>query len=878
MNIRKKGAGIAFTATLLASLIATVAAPFASASVAVTSAGTIPIGGSSSGTASFTFTENLAACFNLIALPAAGPELQVVIKDSAAASTVHFSGTPVVTAPGSLGATAALAATGTTNDTLNVNFAGSDALNIEQVTISGLTITADTGAATGAISASLTAASNERGCVITGGTFPGDVGTTTATGTVHSGIGAGTTSVIVDVTSSCLFATTGAPVGNLTFTNENKAVGAASLLGVPAVGEQTLTIAATANAHGAGEALSQTVVNCNPSAIGSPGTVAAALTVSSTGATQILPGENNNLAGSVTVSDSPNGTNTLLNGESLTFTISSPASGVVFSVAPPVSYFSDVAGPGTCSLSVDRHTCTVSGLTDGAGVLGSVTIGPVTLDVDSTVPLGTAVKVTVSAAPAVALNGNGVTIAFVGRVIVGTAAQPTVYIGFNDQSTGQISFTESGAGFFVAGVGGNNTFAICPETGEAFTRAPWAVVVTGDLKFLSGLTGASQVKGTLKVDQDGETCAYWTVYSASTVASTIEVRGSADDTNPLPTGANNGPRINVPKSGFGATPGSTQMELLVGTLGTGLPGCTVGVLCDAGFSQVVSNAIRAFKNNITVTAASQPRCDKGATDCLGGNVTVTETQNGQFKAGDLVSVRILPRSTTQRQDVILKTGNTNDLPIVTANTAATGFAVTPVGVNCPPSAILGVIVCQFTFSITQQAFGPGLGSFTISNIHYITAADALNGPIFLEIMNTPGAGQPLDVVVSNALIGAAPAQTTISNSVGTGIDQGAHFVSGTGSALPVTTAKGETRYATWKFHMDPSAVGESLDVQWSTRNADGSWTAFAHKTTVKVDGSGNAYFHWKDFAKGTKVRVRAVFAGNATHGPATSAGRFALFT
>ena len=32
------------------------------------------------------------------------------------------------------------------------------------------------------------------------------------------------------------------------------------------------------------------------------------------------------------------------------------------------------------------------------------------------------------------------------------------------------------AGFFVSGVGGNNTFALCLESGELFTRAPWAVV------------------------------------------------------------------------------------------------------------------------------------------------------------------------------------------------------------------------------------------------------------------------------------------------------------------------------------------------------------------------------------------------------------------
>ena len=78
--------------------------------------------------------------------------------------------------------------------------------------------------------------------------------------------------------------------------------------------------------------------------------------------------------------------------------------------------------------------------------------------------------------------------------------------------------------------------------------------------------------------------------------------------------------------------------------------------------------------------------------------------------------------------------------------------------------------------------------------------------------------------------------------------------------------------------MNPSLSGERIQVWWSTRNADGTWTAFALKTSVKVNGVGVAYFHWKDFPAGTKVRVRGFFAGNASHAAATSLARFALFT
>ena len=149
MNIRKKAGGMLFSATLLSALVATVAAPLALASVSVTSAGAVPKGGTSAGTAAFTFTENSAACFSTVAQPTA---LVVTILDNAAAATVTFSGTPVVTSPGSLGpATASIS-----GNTLTVAFLGSDTINIEQVTVSGLSIKATTAAASGAIGATLT--------------------------------------------------------------------------------------------------------------------------------------------------------------------------------------------------------------------------------------------------------------------------------------------------------------------------------------------------------------------------------------------------------------------------------------------------------------------------------------------------------------------------------------------------------------------------------------------------------------------------------------------------------------------------------------------------------------------------------------------------
>ena len=89
------------------------------------------------------------------------------MTDSASASSVHFSGTPALSAPGSLGATVALGPSGTS---FTVSITASDPINIEPITVSGLRIAADAGAALGAIQASL------------GGTLAGAVSSTAILG------------------------------------------------------------------------------------------------------------------------------------------------------------------------------------------------------------------------------------------------------------------------------------------------------------------------------------------------------------------------------------------------------------------------------------------------------------------------------------------------------------------------------------------------------------------------------------------------------------------------------------------------------------------------------------------------------------------------
>jgi hypothetical protein len=434
-----------------------------------------------------------------------------------------------------------------------------------------------------------------------------------------------------------------------------------------------------------------------------------------------------------------------------------------------------------------------------------------------------------------------------------------VFIGKNDQQTGTIAMTEAAVGFFTAGPGPTNFFAICYTTGESFTREPWAVVKAGsDLTLTSGLVGVTQVKGTLFVF-NGNACAFWQVFHASTTApATIYIVGSADGTTPLdPTGANNGPRINVAP---GLAPGSSQAALLVGPSSSTL----------VAF-QFLSNAIRAFQNSVTVTASSQPRCDPGSTDCLAGNLVVTETQNGQLKPGMVITVNVLPRATTQRNDVLLQTTSTNQTPIATANTAASGLLVTPVGVTCTPSAVLGIVVCNFAVTVTQQSFGPPFGTITFSNIHYVVAADAVNGPVNVDVTGVPapgGQGQTFDSVVSNAIIGAAPVVITTKTSAASAIGKTNNSVLFTVGTKIITVNPSSNNIATIRIKVDPALIGKSVAIEFATKTGS-TWSSFTKLTTRVIGSDGYAYYYastknpqWLSF--------RGFFPGDATHGSSRS--------
>ena len=254
-NTTRRAASFGLAATLLATFSAAIAAVPALASTSVTSAGSMLPGSTSAGTAAFTLTEN-----SINGFPPAGGTLIVTISDSAGAPTVHFSGAPILSAPGSLRATVALGSAGTS---FIVTTGGADNYNVEQITVSGLRISADVGAATGPIKAAMS------GSLVAGVLSL----TETASGILQTSVGSGPTAgVVVNVSSPCGFAPTGGLNVGVRFSDtvDPRAITLATPL---AAGQQTLTIDVGVSMHVAGTMITQTVADCLGTILGSPGTV-----------------------------------------------------------------------------------------------------------------------------------------------------------------------------------------------------------------------------------------------------------------------------------------------------------------------------------------------------------------------------------------------------------------------------------------------------------------------------------------------------------------------------------------------------------------------------------------------------------------------------
>jgi len=823
LSIKRKLGGVGLSATLLASLFATAAAPFASAAVTVTGVGSVPRGGTSAGPATFVLTEQSAAA---LATNAAG-SIQIALTDSAASTTtVTFTGTPSASGPGSLGTLSASAS----GNTLTISWTNTDPLNVESITVTGLSIQASTTAALGAITATLGGATGNASVAAfqAGGT---------ASGVLAAGVAIGGTSATVNVTTTgCAFVNTGSgspAAGSFAFAAGAAGTSAESLAGTasalpapPAAQQQTLTITTAGgftSIHNAGDVVTQTNACAPNGVLTSPGSVVDSLIYNAPAAvTSIFPGENNQAVANLTATERTAGF--LSVGTTVTFTIST--AGVTFSNAPTISATNGLVF-GSVTLSADRKSASAT-VTTASGAPSTLTLSNIRYDVASTVPSGTSVSVTL------ALSGSKVVIptsrsnAQVGRIFNATAAPlPNVNIGQNAQATGLISITEVGAGSFTAGSGPNNVFEICLDgTGSFTSPGPWARVsggtAAGNLILREGATASPDniVQGTPDPSNPG--CFYWTVWTASTAASTIQIGNESFTSGPL---------VNVNNN---VAPGPLNANLTAGSLGA----LTLQVQLPI--------ANRVFASQVRVTAASQPIMAPGATNALAGNILVEETGNGQLKLGQTICVEVVPNQQTNVLNDVFLTGlTTADLPVATG---ANGIVVSAVSMS--PNTCSGLVGLpgtafeSFQFTILQQST-TGNGRVTISNIHYNVLNDAASGPVQVNVwgVNVGGASIDFQRVVSNAQIGN-PVAGTAATRIG---------VTQVGAFTTATKVVRRGNYVTYRFDFGTAAAGDPVQI-WAATKTGNDWSAFAVVTTRIANSSGVVYYYirqssavWKSY-------------------------------
>jgi len=902
LNKFRKAISVGMSAALLASLFTVIAASSALAAITVSGVGTISQGATSSGTATFTFTENSAA-----ALTTSG-FLQVCIDDAApSAGTVTFEGTPTISAPGSLGATVS-GGGGTSCFTVNVT--GNDPLNIETIVVGGLKIKASAGASAGAIVATLTATAGNVNAAFQGGTA-------TATGKLSQAYGPTTTTwiVAVDSTSPCIFSGTNAvTVGAETLTTTS-----VSANNVPVAGQQTFVTSAMTTNHLANEVVTQSVANCSPTSLPSPGTVAVALTYAVPSQLIVFPGETNAPAGDLMISENTStGAAYFVAGRTITATIvdagvtfsrapiatATTAGGVVSTIAShtvanptvitttaahglvtgnsvtisgnvgsvptingtftvtvlstttfsiPVSVTTAGAGgavvsnaslsplflfaatptnsnPAVGTLSADRRSVTWT-INTASAALDSIVISGILYDVASTVTGGTEIDVTIAYS-----SGNvqptSRSNAIVARPVTATSTATTVYIGENGQTAGTISIVENSAGTFTDGTGSFNTFEVCLTTGETFAAAPSATVSAGNLQLRSGAVAAATAVGTPFTSGTGNAnCYYWTVWAASTTASTVTI-------GPL--------MINVPA---GLPVGPTNVAVGIGSVAT--------------FS--VTNAVqltvanRVFRNQVVVTALGQPFIPVGSNGSPAGDIQIQETANGQLKAGEEICVEIVPNQNVNiLYDAFLKGLNTSDRPIATGSNGIVVGAVT-LGVpgqlctrNIPTGAIGSTLVLSFSVTVSQQST-TGNGKVVFSNIKYATVNDAVTGPVQVNVYGLGGipTSVQFQALISNARIGTS--SISGSNATRLGVTQ-------TGAFTISTKVAKVGKYVTYRFDFGVAAAGQVFLITGATKTGN-DWSAFTTVTSRRANASGVVYYYIRQYSATWKSYRASYVAG-----------------
>lgn len=727
---------------------------------------------------------------------------------------------PTATVAAGIGSVSASVSAG---GVLTITISGTDNTKIDNFTISGLKVRAGATAALGAVQFRYTTTATNLGLInaTASGTLTGNTGT--GVQTVGYTLAAGSPDFQVTNTLAT------PPISNATFVG-----GVTESVALTAAGGGSVTANFSTN-HPSATTFSQTV-----QAQWFPQGATVVDTAQLAGPVTppiVLPGVNNQTAGNLTVTLGNAGF--IPAAATLTFAITT--AGVQFSALPTTVTSSGDFAVGTGVLSLDRKSITYTVTAASSTNLQVLTISGIKYDVALSATAGALVNVTLSISGGIAVSGSPAANAQIAQTIIGSGAVPTIIIGNNDQATGLLTIRESAAGTLPdISTSANDKIVVClTSVGETFNRAPWFVVTAGDLKLnVSGLA-ATQAKATLG---SGNTCAFVQVYTASTVASTIEVRAGVDAANtaPKPSGPNNGATVNVAST---ATPGPTTVQVSISATGAaGVP---------QGAPVVV--AMRALAGTPIVAAVSQPFVQAGGINQPAGDITITEGATGNFVPGETITLTLVGQTLSINADTFFANTSGVGMPIVTTNNGTSGLV----------ASLTAMTTSTITVTVNNGAVG-ALGVITISGIKYNVNVGTANGPVFLMVAKATGGGAAFSSVVSNATIGA-PAAVAVSADSALGATKVGPF-----STTTKVAALG--KYITWRFRGGSALAGKTVQIWVQTKNADGSWGASTKLTARVADGSGNAYFWWKS-STAKWISVRAYYAGDATHSASWSPAR-----
>jgi len=821
LNRFRKATSVGMTASLLASLFTFIAAGTAMAALGSSGGGTIVPGGAASAAFCLTVGEDSAAAADQFV----NGNFTVAVQDNAGVDANVFwvpSSVPAVTVVAGVGG----ATVGFVGDTLSVTLTGTDTTKIDSFSICNLKVDSLAAAAKGAV---IFAVTDVTPVGLPEGLVP-------ASGTLTVPIVGGTD------TAATVVLDAGSPAFQPTSTAcANASAGSASTVTVAAAGVvlvEVVTAIAPTNATTVtkataftgskpiGTAVTQTVCATR---FPSPVTVGDAIDVDTPTVSTMQAGVNSQDG------SGPGGTGVttvllgyfdglLQDGDTITFTIDT--AGVLFSpdsclvvstciVGTNITAASPVLGAGrtTLTFTLDETGGDDAG-TEGqiSGVLADSLAFDPNYDVALGTPSGTTVDVSVTVSRAgVTVIGSPTTVGVVGFVVAGSTSAPNVLIGQNDQATGMITLTESGAatiGFTTP----DGFIKVClVNTTETWSvgRYFWAVVTAGDLKL--NVAGLAATQGKMAIDTSNPECLEIQVYTVSTVASTIEIRdGSA--TAPAASGAANGPKINVSNSSL---PGAVYVDVYADSSDIAKTG-------QVGDNIVI--AVRAYSNTPIVTVSGQPNVTRGGLGQAAGNIIITEGAPNQF-AG-LFGFLVCPVNPSG------------------AFTSAWAFS-SPVGVNAPVvstnSTVSGLIA---TFDPTPATAGcldidvtdgglAGLGVITLSNLKIDVLADAPLGNLFARVFDNGGPTPVLlNQIVSPAKIGTGVAGTATTR---LGVTQIGAFTTSTKVAKV-------RKYVTYRFDFGAGAAGSSVQI-WGATKTGNDWSAFSVVTTRVANASGVVYYY-----------------------------------